>query len=337
MVTYNSMDALPALLDALLPQKLLGDEVVVVDNASSDGSGAYCRQRDDVVDRVVETGANLGFAEAANQGAARVSGDVIVLLNPDVVPAVDFVDQIRDAPEEWVAWSGLVLLPDGRINAGPNEAHYLGFGWSGRYGAPAESVGTDPRPVSFLSGACLAVRRDDWDVAGGLAPDFFMYHEDLDLSHRLRLAGKSFGLLPRARVVHDYEFHKGGMKWRLLERNRWAMMIRTYPAALLAVAMPALLFVEIFMLLVAARGGWLVQKVRADLDVIASLPRLRRERDAVQETRAVSAAAFSRGLVVDLDSPFLGATGTSPVVRTLLRVYWAVARRVMVLIDRSGR
>jgi hypothetical protein len=51
----------------------------------------------------------------------------------------------------------------------------------------------------------------------------------------------------------------------------------------------------------------------------------------------VSARDFSRGLVVDLDSPFLGATGRSPLVRLVLRAYWAVARRVMVAIDRSGR
>lgn len=337
MVTYNSIDALPALLDALLPQKLLGDEVIVVDNASSDGSAAHARDRDDVVDRIIETGANLGFARAANLGAAEVSADIVLLLNPDLVPAPDFLDAIRDAPDGWAAWSGLVLLPDGRVNAGPNEAHYLGFGWSGRYGAPSDSAGTEPQAVSFLSGACMAVRREDWDEAGGLAPAFFMYHEDLDLSHRLRLAGKEFGLLPRARVTHDYEFHKGGMKWRLLERNRWAMMVRTYPGALLAVVMPALLFVELFMLLVAARGGWLAPKARADLDVVAALPRLRREREVVQATRAVSATQFSRGLVVDLDSPFLGATGTSPVVRLLLRTYWAVARRLMVLFDRGGR
>lgn len=336
MVTYNSIDALPALIDAVLPQKLLGDELVMVDNASSDGCAEYAQQRDDVVDRVVQTGANLGFAEGANRGAAEISADIVVLLNPDAVPAPGFCDEIRDAPGDWAAWSGLVLLPDGRINAGPNEAHYMGFGWSGRYGTPAEALGTDPLTVSFLSGACMAVRREDWDEIGGLAPDFFMYHEDLDFSHRLRLVGRPFGLLPRARVVHDYEFHKGGMKWRLLERNRWAMMIRTYPGPLLVAVMPALLFVEIFMLAVAARGGWLRQKLAANADVLGALPRLRRERAAVQATRRVSAATFSRGLVVDLDSPFLGATGTSPVVRAMLRTYWAVARRVMVALDRGA-
>ncbi len=337
MVTYNSIDALPALLDALIPQKLLGDEVVVVDNASSDGSAAHARDRDDVVDEIVETGGNLGFAEAANIGVASISTDVVLLLNPDVVPEAGFLDAMRDAPDQWAAWTGLVLLPDGRINAGPNEAHYLGFGWSGRYGRPAGDAGTEPSPVSFLSGACMAVRRDAWDESGGLPPEFFMYHEDLDFSHRLRLRGESFGLLPKARVVHDYEFDKGGMKWRLLERNRWAMMIRTYPGPVLAVVFPALVGVELFMLLVAARGGWLRQKVAANADVIVALPRLRRERRVIQAERRVSAAAFSRGLVVDLDSPFLGATGRSPIARLLLRGYWAVARRVMDALDAGHR
>jgi GT2 family glycosyltransferase len=336
VVTYNSVQALPPLLDALVAQTLPGDQVVVVDNASDDASAAYALDRDDVVDDVVQTGHNAGFAAGAKRGAERVTADILLFLNPDLVPASGFLDVMRDAPDDWAAWTGLVLLPDGRVNAGPNEAHYLGFGWSGGYGAQARDIGAAPVPVSFLSGACLAIRRAEWEEVGGFSPEFFMYHEDLDLSHRLRLRGERFGLLPSARVVHDYEFHKGGMKWRLLERNRWYTMIRTYPGALLVVLVPALFAVEAFMVLVAARGGWLNQKVRAAADVLRALPRLREERRAIQATRSVSAADFARGLVVDLDSPFLGATGRSPVVRMLLRSYWSAARRVMPLLDRGG-
>ena len=67
---------------------------------------------------------------------------------------------------------------------------------------------------------------------------FFLYHEDVDLSLRVRLAGGELGVEPAARVDHDYEFEKGADKWRYLERNRWATLIRTYPAALLAAAGP---------------------------------------------------------------------------------------------------
>jgi len=76
--------------------------------------------------------------------------------------------------------------------------------------------------------------RRTWQQLGGFADDYFMYHEDVDLSLRLRLAGGRIGVIPDARVDHDYDFDKGPAKWRVLERNRWATLLRTYPAPLLA-------------------------------------------------------------------------------------------------------
>ncbi len=84
-----------------------------------------------------------------------------------------------------------------------------------------------------------------------------MYGEDLDLSLRLRLAGWGVGVVPAARVEHDYDFAKGDYKWFHLERNRWWTLLAAYPAPLLALLAPALLAFELALLAVAARGGWL--------------------------------------------------------------------------------
>jgi GT2 family glycosyltransferase len=89
--------------------------------------------------------------------------------------------------------------------------------------------------VGFASGACLAVPRAEWERAGGFAGDFFLYHEDVELSLRLRLAGGRIGIERAATVDHEYEFEKGPAKWRHVERNRWATIVRTYPAALLGI------------------------------------------------------------------------------------------------------
>ena len=148
-----------------------------------------------------------------------------------------------------------MTLPGGeRVNTSGGVTHYLGFGWSGQHGEPTASVGEGRREVSFASGAALVVRRSAWDRVGGFDPDYFMYGEDLDLSLRLWLAGFAVGLEPGARVAHDYEFSKGAEKWFLLERNRWLTVLGVYPRALLALTLPALLFSEIALLVVAARG-----------------------------------------------------------------------------------
>jgi GT2 family glycosyltransferase len=156
-----------------------------------------------------------------------------------------------------------------------------------------------------------------------------MYHEDVDLSLRIRIAGGRVGIEPAAAVDHDYEFAKGAAKWRRLERNRWATILRCYPAPLLALLAPALLVTELALLPAAAAGGWLPEKLRAGAETLAALPALWRERRAVQATRRVSASEFATWLSPELDSPFLGRAGRSPLLRVCLRAYWTAVSRAL--------
>lgn len=323
VVTYNSRDAMAATVPALTAQLREGDELVVVDNASADGTlEAVGALAPDAV--LVQTGANLGFAAGAHAGAAAASGDLLVFLNPDAVPAAGFRDAIA-APcsGAWVAWMGLVTAEGGRIvNTNGGVTHFTAIAWAGEAGAPAPGSATAPREVGFLSGACLAIPRAEWERSGGFEPSYFMYHEDVDLSLRLRSTGGRIGVVPAARVDHDYAFAKGEAKWRLLERNRWATLLRTYPAPLLALVAPVLVAGELALLAAAARGGWLRSKLLADADVVRALPALLRARRAVQARRTVTARAFAAALVPELSSPYLGAAGRSPLLNGLLRAYW---------------
>ena len=151
-----------------------------------------------------------------------------------------------------------------------------------------------------------------------------MYCEDVDVSLRARLAGGRIGVEPGARVDHAYDFAKGAAKWRHLERNRWAVLVRDYPGALLALLAPALLATELALVVIAAAGGWLPAKLLAYGDTVRSLRRLLRERRTVQATRTVSAAEFARWLTPDLDSAYLGRAAALAPLRRVLRAYWRV-------------
>ena len=218
---------------------------------------------------------------------------------------------------------GLVTTDGGtRVNTSGGVVHFTGIAWAGEVGRPVSAAGGATREPAFLSGACLAIPRAEWQRLGGFAEAFFMYQEDVDLSLRVRLAGGRLGVQPAAVVDHDYAFAKGPMKWRLLERNRWATIVRCYPGPLLLLLAPALVATEVALLAVAAAGGWLPQKLAATGETLRSLPRLLRERRSIQASRAVSSAEFAAWLTPDLDSPFLGAAGRIRPLRWGLRAYW---------------
>jgi hypothetical protein len=329
VVTYNHAEAVAALLEALQRELADGDEVVVVDNASADGS-AEAAERGGA--RVIRNAANAGFAAACDQAAAAASGELLVLLNPDCVPEPGFAAGIA-APygAGWDAWQGVVLDGD-VVNTSGGVVHFTGIAWAGEAGAPAppRSATAGPvREVGFASGACLAVPLELWRRLGGFPAEFFMYHEDVELSLRVRLAGGRVGVAPGARVDHDYSFAKGELKWRLLERNRWATILRTYPAALLALVAPALLALELALIPASIAGGWGAAKAAATGDVLRALPRLLRERREIQAARTISAAAFAASLTAELSSPYLGRAARSRVLGALLRGYWALVKATL--------
>jgi GT2 family glycosyltransferase len=331
IVSWNSREELDRTLPALLPELAAGDELIVVDNDSTDGTPEAVAELAPAA-RLVQTGRNAGFAAGCNIGAAQARGDLLVILNPDAAPMPGWGEAIRrpwGQERGWAAWQALVADRGAtQINSAGNPVHFTGIVWAGGHGRPIAEAPTAGE-VPCLSGACLAIPRGTWEEVGGFPERFFLYHEDVDLSLRLRLRGGTLGIEPAAVVDHDYEFGAREHKWRWLERNRWAFLIRAYPTPLLILVAPALIATELALIPVAIAGGWGRQKLVAVADVIRWLPRLLRERRQVQATRSISAAEFASGLTADLDSPFISAAARAAPVRLGLRAYWRAVRLLL--------
>jgi GT2 family glycosyltransferase len=331
VVSHENRDDLQKTLPALLPELGDDDELIVVDNNPGDGSAEAVRELAPRA-QIVTMGRNAGFAGGINAGAEVANGDLLVILNPDAAPQPGFGEAIRRPYEEglgWGAWQALVADGDGRsINSAGNPLHFTGITWAGGHGLP---LGQAPAggEVTVASGACLAVPLRIWREAGGFPAEFFLYHEDVDLSVRIRMAGHPVGIEPTAIVAHDYEFDANAQKWFWLERNRLAFLVRTYPRSLLALLAPALLATELTLLPVAVVGGWGGEKLRANLAFLRWLPRLLGERRAVQRQGAISAAEFAATLTPDLDSELISPLARSWPVRFVLRGYWRLVRLLL--------
>jgi GT2 family glycosyltransferase len=270
---------------SLLEQSLAPIEVLVVDN---DPRGALPRDPSAPGVRTLHPGVNLGYTGAANLAAREAHGEWLFFLNPDGLAERDCLRRLLEAVDgpDVAIVGAQVLLPDGRVNAGDNPINIAGVSWSGGYGAPREHG--PARDTAAVSGAALLVRRDAFLAAGGLCPYFFMYVDDTDLAWRMRLAGRRVRYCPRAIVVHDYEFVKGPHKWFYLERNRaWAILSNLQPRTLVLLA-PVLLGTELVVAARAISEGWLGQKAKAWVSVLAKARQLRRWRRSVQATRGVS-------------------------------------------------
>ena len=114
-----------------------------------------------------------------------------------------------------------------------------------------------------------------------------------------------------------------------MERNRWATLVRDWPGPVLAAAAPVLAVTELAIWAAALHGGWAREKARATAEGLRALPRLLRERRAIQRARTISPAAFARVLEAEPSSAFLGPVAGLPGVHAALRWYWRVVLKAL--------
>ncbi|MEK7084734.1 MAG: glycosyltransferase family 2 protein, partial [Patescibacteria group bacterium] len=159
---------------------------------------------------------NLGFSAGNNAGArwAIANGcQYIYFHNDDGFLAHDAIRPLVEAMERdrtiAIAQSLLLLFPDTEyINSVGNAFHYLGFGFCEGYRTMRMSVqGSGVRDIGYASGAGMMARTDLFQKHGGWDDDFFMYHEDVELSLRMRLLGYRVVMVPSSLFYHKYQFH----------------------------------------------------------------------------------------------------------------------------------
>jgi N-acetylglucosaminyl-diphospho-decaprenol L-rhamnosyltransferase len=224
IVNTNNRDVLLeclASLEADRPRWKADVEVVVLDNASEDGSAEAVRARFPGV-RVIEQELRAGFGANHNAVIRASSGRHVYVLNDDTTAAnwgLDRMVAYLDAHPEVGALGPRLVYPDGRLQASAwrfptPAAAALGALTLGRAGI-VQSHGAEPRPVDWVMAAALVVPRRALDEVGLFDEGFFIYSEETDLCRRIRDAGYKVHWLPEVTVVH----HVGYTTLKVPERR----------------------------------------------------------------------------------------------------------------------
>lgn len=318
-----------AAIDGLLGQTLAPAEILIVDNDPGGRLASELRERPSQA-TVIAPGSNLGYPAAVNLAVARATGDFLLCLNPDARAEPDCLAKlaaVAEADAQVALVGAQIVLEDGLTrNAGANPLHPTGISPSGGYGEPRE--GGEPRDVAVVSGACCLFRRAAFLALGGFVEEFFLYYDDVDLAWRARIAGMRVVYCPDAAVAHGYEFSRRGRKWLYLERNRLFSVLANYEARTLVLLGPLLLATELGLLAVAARGGWLSQKLESYRSLLGLRRRLLAQRRAVQRSRHCTDVEVLDLIDDRLDSALLSPRGTG-LANAFCVPYMRLARRLL--------
>lgn len=220
VVSFNTRElTLASLRSALAETTAIDSEIIVVDNASSDGSAAAIASDFPGV-RLIASGENIGFAAANNLAARHARGRYLLLLNPDTIVLDRAIEKLvafaARRPEARI-WGGRTLFPDGRLN--PASCWQRMTPWNllcRATGLTAMFRNTElfngeayggfardrERAVDIVSGCFLLIERELWEALGGFDPAFFMYGEEADLCLRAATKGARPAITPEATIIH---------------------------------------------------------------------------------------------------------------------------------------
>lgn len=306
IVNWNAGELIKKTLSALKNQTYPIDEVIVVDNASTDSSADDLEKWCPGV-KVVRLNENIGFA-AANNYAARLVADEcnwIALLNPDAIPETAWLESLVDAVKKYSGYaflgSRLLMTNEPATIDGTGDIYHVsGLVWRDGHGVKADASEAAVTEIFSPCAAAALYRRDAFLEANGFDDDFFCYVEDVDLGFRLRLLGYRCLYVPYSVVRHvgsattgsqhsDFAVYHG-------HRNLVWTYVKNMPGLLFWLFLPlhlALNFVTCIYFLWMGQGRTIFRSKR---DALKGLAEMWRKRRSIQSCRRASVIDIWRAL-----------------------------------------
>jgi GT2 family glycosyltransferase len=294
-VSWNGIGHLEACLSAVAAQDDVSFETVLVDNGSTDDTITFVRERFPWV-RLLALPENRGFAGGNNAGVRESRGRYVALLNNDTVANPDWLRTLLDGVDEPAGFalvtSRVVYMhdPDVIDSAGDGMLRW-GGAFKRYHGGPASLAPESDECFGVSGAACLMPRRV-FDELEGFDEDFFVSHEDVDLSYRARLRGYRCRYVAGAVVRHRGSATLGRISPFSVyhgQRNLEWVYVKNTPGSLLLRTLAGHVVYDVAAALHFARAGRFFTFARAKLAALAGLPAMLEKRKRIQANRRIGA------------------------------------------------
>jgi len=297
IVNWNGGQFLERCLAALMEQTIKPHEIILLDNASSDGSVEIVLRYPSV--RLIALNRNTGFTQGNNLAieAASAGAKWIALINPDAFAEPRWLEALVEAAESNpgfdVFGSKLVNAGDPTLLDGAGDAYHMsGLVWRMGHGMPVSAGAEKGREVFSPCAAAALYRRSALRELGGFDEDYFCYVEDVDLGFRLRSAGYRCLYVPQSVTHHVGSGTTGGQHSDFAmyhgHRNLVWTFVKDMPGILFWLLLPLHVLLNLASIIWFALRGQGRVIWRAKRDAVLGLPKVWRKRQRIQKTRVAS-------------------------------------------------
>lgn len=336
---------LKACRDSLLLQSYQNFIVYLVDNASSEESVSNLQKI--YPEAVILPREDGNYCAANNLGMKQgvIDGcDYLIAANMDTEFTVNWllelVEALNNNSQAAIAQSLILLQPktedekkNPQINTTGNLIHFLLFGFTNNYQVTLSKVNLDKYSEikGYASGCSFIIRSEVFEEIGGYNENYYMYHDDLDISLKVKLAGYKIILAEKSLVYHKYEFERSVRMLYYMERNRGLTFFAIYPLTLIILLFPFWLVMSLGMLFFAVLGGWFKTKIKvmAYFLQINTWREIFKERKRYQTITKIKTKELFDNFVGKIEFQEIENPVLKYLVNPIFNAYWKVVKKIV--------
>ena len=316
ILNYNGNEFLENCIESIIRETQKKFELIIVDNNSPDKSGEKFSKKYESCKFILNQ-KNVGVSEGLNIGIRNASGSHIILLNNDLIVAPKWLDYLfqayREKGEGLYQPKFLKMKDKKIIDSAGNLINIFGFGFSREKGKKDNLQYNTIEEIGFAAGTCLFCSKKNFDEIGLFDEKLFAYNEDLDFGWRARLSNYKSYYVPKSIVYHhgSAQWKWSGEKFYLLERNRWIVLLSNYKIKTILRLLPALLIIEIALLVFFTKKGILLKKLRSYGGVIKLFRHIQKRRKLIKKLRIINDKEIMEEFSLTIEAPLEVSNNTS--------------------------